>query len=764
MLSFLSFAFLFALPLASAPILLHLFDRQRNVVIEWGAMQFLMEAVRRRQNASRLQQWLLLLMRTLAIFCLVMALARPLVNSSWLGGVDRSDTILVVDNSLSMMRTRDGSSVFQTALRLASEQLERLPPSDTVRVLMTSPYPIWLTPASVKISGDARSAIREQLARQQPTQGRSDLLAAMFTAVQAELVPGSRQRHILVLTDGQATDWNTGDEPVWHRLREVLQKPAVPTDVKMIALGPQEPTAANLAVNQIHCSRTQVGQNQPVSLAAQIQNHGNTPSAPCSVRWLIAGEVQSTSEIPALPPGAMHEVLWKHAFSTLGVFTISAEITGSDALLPDNHDNLIVEVVDRIPVLVVENAPTAAEDLQDAFFVQAALGWINGEPLPTQGVYVPTLVTPAQLERTTLHEYRAVLVPNLGELPAGTLRSLQGFVSEGGGLWVALGPRTDVERFNQFFFADSDGLAPLPIDRVVDEADSKQQKTTIDPFVASHPATASLADSARLDIGTIAVSRRFRFGSPPSGESPAALLSLSNGEPLAVEKFVGRGRVIVQAVPLKLEWSDLAKSQAFVVIVQDWLNYLTQPRATRHNLAPGDPISLQLAGTEISEATLRTPQGEDIELTAEATGSGVAFRTSRTTQSGDYSLEVGLTGDRIPFHVHRDPRESNLTPLSAADSQMLADLSVPGKHAANSTSMGMAPTDPVWPLLLTLVVVLILGELLLAGSMARRRFGSNPISGSREQMAEASGGFVSTMPADRRAVANHRTRLTTPQT
>ena len=51
--SFLSFAFLFALPLALAPILLHLFDRQRNVVIEWGAMQFLVEAARRRQNARR---------------------------------------------------------------------------------------------------------------------------------------------------------------------------------------------------------------------------------------------------------------------------------------------------------------------------------------------------------------------------------------------------------------------------------------------------------------------------------------------------------------------------------------------------------------------------------------------------------------------------------------------------------------------------------------------------------------------------------------
>jgi hypothetical protein len=590
--SFLSFAFLFALPLASAPILLHLFDRQRNLVINWGAMQFLIEAARRRQNARRLEQWLLLLLRTLAIFCLVMALARPLVNASWLGVVDRSDTILVIDNSLSMMRTSDGSTAFQAAIRTAGEQLDRIPQGDTVRVLMTSPYPIWMTPASVRISGDARSSVREQLAYQQPTQGRSDLLSAMFTAVQAELIPGTKHRHLVVLTDGQATDWSTGDEQVWRRLREVLESAAVPTDVNMITLDPTQTDAANLAVNQIHCTRTQVGPQQPVSLAAQVQNHGGKASAPCSVRWLIAGEEQLSSEIPALAPGAMHEVLWKHSFSTLGVFSISAEVTGEDVLLPDNHDTLIVEVVDRIPVLVVESAPNASEDLQDAYFVQAALGWVDGEPLPTQGVYVPSLVTPEQLERTTLSEYRAIVIPNFSELSAGTLPNLKSFVSDGGGLWVALGARTDVERFNQFFFADSDGLAPLPLDQIVDDSDSQKQKTTIDPFVATHPATTSLADTARLDIGKIAVSRRFRFASSPSGQNPSTLLSLTNGEPLAIEKLVGRGRVIVQAVPLRLDWSDLARSQAFVVIVQDWLNYLTQPRATRHNLTPGDPISL----------------------------------------------------------------------------------------------------------------------------------------------------------------------------
>ncbi|MGV3486423.1 MAG: BatA domain-containing protein, partial [Planctomycetaceae bacterium] len=83
--SFVGIAFLFALPLAASPLLLHLFDRRRNEVIEWGAMQFLMEASVRKTSARRLKQWLLLLLRCLALAALVFALARPLAPGGFLG-------------------------------------------------------------------------------------------------------------------------------------------------------------------------------------------------------------------------------------------------------------------------------------------------------------------------------------------------------------------------------------------------------------------------------------------------------------------------------------------------------------------------------------------------------------------------------------------------------------------------------------------------------------------------------------------------------
>ena len=762
--SFLSIAFLFALPLALAPVLLHLFDRQRKVVIEWGAMQFLAEAARRRTSTRRLQQWLLLLLRSLAVLCLVLALARPLVNSNWMGGVDRSDTILIIDNSMSMIRPdADGTALFQAALQKAGVELDQISASDSVRVLLASPYPIWLNSASLRANSDVQTTIREQLAALQPTLTRSDLLAATFTAVQTELIPGTKRRRVVMITDSQAADWSASDEKSWNQLRTLLQSSVVPTEFDVVSLTPRQNSATNVAINQIHGNRTQVGARQIVTLAAQIQNHGSSPSDPSLMQWKVSGTETHQSDIPSLAPGAIHEAIWKHSFPDLGIYPVVGELAIDDALIPDNRETVIIEVVDHIPVLVVESAPEASEVMQDAFFVQAAMGWVNGEPLATQGVFVPTLVKPDRLEQIELHDYRAVVIPNLEDVSEEVVKKLQGYVADGGGLWVALGPRTDLERFNQYFFEDSNGIAPLAVDRIVEESDSNEQKTLIDPFVTSHPAIASLADNSRLDTGTIAVSRRIRFSPPLQGLTPSVLLNLTNGEPLVVEKTTGRGRTIIQGVPLRLQWSDLAKSQAFVVIVQDWLNYLTQPLATRHNLIIGEPISMHLTGNEAQEATLKTPQGDDIELTADSTVGGTTFRTSRTMQPGDYSLEVGLSGDKIPFHVQRDARESNLTPLSTSEQQLISSSTRLGQAIISESLNRATPTDPVWPLLLTLLAGLIVAELLLSGMMSRGRFGTDPIAETSEHMAETQTELAGQFPMEHRTRTDRRIDLNEPK-
>lgn len=736
--TFLSVFFLIAMPLALTPVVLHLFDRRRSVTIEWGAMQFLEEATTQRTSARRLKQWLLLALRMLAVSALVLALARPMLPGHWLGGSEQSETIVIIDNSMSTQRAGEGTTLSAMIQERALTELADLPHGNVVRILQASPYPIWVTAHELKISDGAPDELKRQLASILPTAGGSDLLAALFTAAQADITGNSRHRQILLLTDGQESDWKTTDTSGWQRLQDTLRTAAIPTQLDVIEIRPAKPSTHNLAVNAIKASRVLAGVGQSFSLTAHVQNYSSTESAGCRLRWLVSGREESVSEVPSLPAGNTHEDVWRHVLTRPGAYSVSCELVGDadkspDDLTPDNRATVVIEVRDEIPVLVVESATGQAELQQDSFFLQAAMGWVNGAPLEEHSVFRPVVVSPEELTSIGLSEYRAVVIPNFSQLDPVAIDRLQAFVLNGGGLWIAMGPRGDVELFNQHLFVAGEGLSALGIEGIVSEPDAKKSPV-IDPAGRSHPATAELADSNRLDTNEIRVRRRFRFAQPSRGAEASVLLGLSNGEPLAVEKYVGQGRVIVMGIPLTMrDWSDLAKSQAFVVMVQDWMNYLTQPQATRHNLLPGDPIVLHLPEGSHRDAFLKTPAGDQVELAAEPLLDGVMFRSTRTILPGDYDLQLGLSGESIPFHVQRAILESNLKALSDADHQLLKDTARLTRNVLPSDRISHTQRDPVWPILLMLLIGFMTIELLLSGMISRERFGVEAIPETVEQ-------------------------------
>ncbi len=737
--TFLSTFFLLALPLALAPVLLHLFDRRRNVTVEWGAMQFLVEATTQRTSARKLKQWLLLALRMLAVAALVLALARPLLPGHWLGSTEQSEVIVIVDNSMSTQRAADGTTLFAKVIERTRAELAELPHGSVVRILQASPYPIWGTSHEIRINDGMAEELDRQLASIQPTSGGSDLLAALFTASQADLTEKTRKRSLLLVTDGQASDWKMSDTSGWQRLQETLKSASVPTQLEVVEVRPAKSTTHNVAINALKSSRVLAGVGQSFSLTAQVQNYSPSESAACRLRWMVSGHEESVTEVPSLPSGNTHEAEWRHAFTRPGVYSVSCELVGDsdklpDDLAPDNRAAVVVEVREEIPVLVVEAAAGQAELQQDSFFLQAAMGWVNGEALEQHSVFRPVLVAPEELESIGLADYRAVVIPNFAQLSPATIDRLKAFAINGGGVWIAMGPRGDVEQFNEHVFAVGDGLSALGIDGIVSEPDPKKSPV-INPALRNHPATAELADVNRLDTNEIRVRRRFRFAQPTHAEDVSVLLGLSNGEPLAIEKYVGQGRVIVMAIPLAMrDWSDLAKSQAYVVMVQDWLNYLTQPQATRHNLLPGDPIVLHLPDGNHRDAFLKSPTGDQVQLAAEPLLDGVMFRSTRTIMPGDYELQLGLSGETIPFHVQRSVQESNLKDLADDERQLLKDTAGLTQDKLSSGMSSMAHRDPAWPMLLMLLIGFMSAELVLAGMISRERFGSEAIAETVEQL------------------------------
>ena len=730
--SFLGVAFLLALPLAAAPLVLHLMDRRRNVVIDWGAMEFLVAASTRQTSARRLKQWALLLLRILAIGALILALAQPLIPSGWLGTCHQQETIFVIDNSMSTGRSDGDQTLMQTSLDRARDEIAKMSPGDRIRVLTTAPYPIWRRNDGSHLGGrridsTATDSVIQDLQSIQPTQARSDLLAGLMTAIQMNSDPTMNRRRIVLLTDGQATDWRMSDTEGWTHFRNRLAHLPSPTELKVIQVSGDTASRGNVAVEGVRSRQTRVGVNESIELTTTLRNHDlHSLASARRVRWWVDGETLFDGSIDAIEPDTSTESSWTHSFNKPGAYRISATISGEDDLPADNEASVVIEVVEEIPILIVEGESRLRDTQADSFFVLAALGRLDEQPAVGRSVYAPTVVSGDQIASVDLNSFQVVVVPNLTKLDRDVLKSLSQFVTGGGGLWVALGPRTEVDDFNANWFAKGGGISPVALDRIVTESSSDpdaRPPVTINPFGSDHPATKQISNHQQLDLGGVVVDRRFQYSLDGSNDQHRVLLTLNSGAPIVIEKLLGRGRVIVQAIPLRMQWSDLARSQAFVVMVRDWMDYLSEPRATEFNLQPGDPLVFRV-GSEKGSLTgmLTTPQNESIELAADGLGDAV-FRTTRTSLPGAYQLETGLAGDAIPFQVARDPRESNLSPLSQGEQKRLEDLAGIESATGDTAAAGSRPTDPLWPWLLMGLITLITLELLLSGMLARDRFG-----------------------------------------
>ncbi len=95
---------LLALPLLALPIIIHLVHLRRHQTVPWAAMRFLLAATKMASGLSKLKQYIILALRTLAVATLVLFASRPLISgiSGWLGTEASQLSIVLIDRSPSM--------------------------------------------------------------------------------------------------------------------------------------------------------------------------------------------------------------------------------------------------------------------------------------------------------------------------------------------------------------------------------------------------------------------------------------------------------------------------------------------------------------------------------------------------------------------------------------------------------------------------------------------------------------------------------------
>ncbi len=126
---------LWALALLAVPIIIHLFYFRRFKKVYFSNVRFLKEIKEETSSRNKLKNFLILLMRLLAVAALIFAFAQPFLSSDDQQKVGAKGVSIYIDNSFSMSAESNEESILQLGKKKAIEISEAYGELDKIQIL-----------------------------------------------------------------------------------------------------------------------------------------------------------------------------------------------------------------------------------------------------------------------------------------------------------------------------------------------------------------------------------------------------------------------------------------------------------------------------------------------------------------------------------------------------------------------------------------------------------------------------------------------------
>ena len=426
--TFLNWTILAGLGAVAIPILIHLLNRRRARIVDWGAMQFLLASLASRNRRILFEEVLLMALRCLAVALLVLAMARPFLPSDsavpwavvlpavllaamaagtatvmwahrrvrwpllalaalllaggaaaaawehwaqdrrWSATGGEKDIVIVLDGSMSMTLAVDGKTNFLRAVEEAQAVVESCRPADAVGLVLGGSVSRAVLPAP---SSD-RQEIALKLEALRPVGGHMDVPDALNKAARALAKGNNAGKKIVLITDGQGVGWDVRNAARWRFLATALDE--LPTPAEIICRTLEMPRSfRNLAVADVALSRKVVGTDRAVNVQVKVLNTSAATVDGCAVELEVDGVRGESRQVGELRPNAAETVTFAHRFDVPGAHVVTARLRGEDDLAGDDVASRVVQVVRRLGVLLVDGAPSARPLGGAAAFLELAL-------------------------------------------------------------------------------------------------------------------------------------------------------------------------------------------------------------------------------------------------------------------------------------------------------------------------------------------------------------------------------------------------------
>ena len=679
---------------AVLPVVLHLLSRARLRRVEWGAMLFVQDTTMRQKARTRLSQWLILLMRILALAALAIALARPVSRGVAGRGGNPAATVLVIDASASTGYVEAGGARFEQVRQAALSALGALPRGAQAGLVL-----LGAAGEDVPLTGDLQD-IASHLAAQQAGGGSADLAEGTLRATALLKSAGQPAGTIILIADRQSATW--------------ADLPSIPRDpaIAVIATAVGAAAGENALVAWVHLLTKPPVVGQPLEIEVRLRNDGTHDLThwPLAIRQNDRVIEQRHIDLPAMSSRNERATITINRAGS-AVLVAALEPTGMPA---DDRAAVAIDVAPPINVYVITGEPaellapsprrdlSGATDLLRAALTPRATGGEKGDDAFRFGI-APQANWPG-LNRAA---GGVLVLAGIEKLSEQQRREVEQFVYSGNGLLLVPGAGQSAKQWNEDYWRGGSGVAPA---EAIAVGSAPSQPVALAKASRGHPAIPFAADAP---LPSAQVVRWLRFA--PTAAA-TAILSLQNGDPWMIERSFGRGRVVAVATPLDGAWSDVGFSNLFLPAMQSTIRYLCAQRDEVRNIPIGGAISHRLAAGGEREASVVRPDGR-VDRVAIANRDGAGEVTYLATDTPGRYIVRAAGEAPADFIVASDRKESNLNMLDDTALDALLARSPVRRAAPDAIATQLAsvsgPSEWSLPVLAAVVAFLII-EMTLA--------------------------------------------------
>jgi hypothetical protein len=624
-----------ALALA-APIWLHLRRRQETNLLQFSALRFLDDEPVPRQSPFRLRNFLLFLLRTLALLSVIAAFAWPFLRNANTLPIKES-RVYILDNTLSH-QANDGFS--HDRARLLSE-LSKAGANIQIAVVELA-----ASPRTLVAFGDSRETAREKVGDLAPSYQRGSYLAAFRQANSLLANSLGAEKHIVLLGDNQENQWN-----------ETVSTPPFLRNVQVDLPKAATPLLPNLSVAEPRVQRVFLGDKSLVNFTAKLGHIGDIKTANIILRANGQTVFNRPIDLEKQPGSIMLQAQWE-ADPTLWLRgDVSVEGT-PDALAADNR------VYFSLPPIVEGKVTLLAQ----SHYLRIALS-----PEIMRGQWATRVLDPTKLsDELSANQDAEVLCIESNFLQSGDARKLLWrYLSNGRGVILLV---------NRVTPAITGCLRELGFEVEGTVNAGKDAPEKFEFILSNHPIFHPFLSPEYGNLMDIKVSKYTRLQS----KQAMPLVFSTRGAGLFFQGTKLQGKLFVAAFGMDRESTSWPVHQTFIPFLDLALQTARADDPTPTTFEPGEVTMIQLPrNSPAREAVLRD---ESRELTRAPIEQGRA-PVHLPDKPGLYTLAFDDSNQiQKVFSVNPPPKESELVFTQAPDAIKAWQINRPAETARISTA------------------------------------------------------------------------------